>query len=422
MTLFWILAAAMTLAAVVAVAPALLRNRRESALNRDRQNVAIARERMAELEREHEAGALSTETLDQVKSELEQALADDLADASTEQAARSGGRWALGILLIVFPAMAFGLYWHLGAPEHLEVKGASAGRAPAGPHAAGDGKMPSVDELVVSLEEKLAEDPSRAEGWYLLGRTYMSMQRYEDAVKAYKKLIELAPDQPTLLVALADAEAMVQGARISGRPAELVQRALVLDPDNTTALWLAGKAEVEAGNYSEAVAYWRRVEAQSADNPQTLAEIRNQIAAAERQGGLASNAPVAGESQTETASSAATASPGIEVSVSLAGDLAVKAAPDDTVFVYARAIEGPPMPLAVARHTVGDLPVTVRLTDDMAMIPQMKLSNFPQVRVSARVSRTGDAKTQPGDLVSEDAQVDVANAKKLNLVIDREVQ
>jgi cytochrome c-type biogenesis protein CcmH len=230
------------------------------------------------------------------------------------------------------------------------------------------------------------------------------------------------PDQPAILISLADARAMTQGGRISGAPAELVAKALVLDPDNQTALWLAGKAEAEAGNNAEAVKYWRRVEALSQDDPATLAEIRSQIAAAEQAGGLAPAAqPEAAEAQPSAPAAPETAGVAITVDVSLDPALAAQADPGDTVFVFARALQGPPMPLAVARHTVAELPLRVTLTDAMAMMPQMKLSNFPAVRVSARVSRSGDAMTKPGDLVSEDARVDIASADSVSLKIDRAV-
>ena len=425
MTTFWILTAVMTLVTVAAIVPAILRKRRNTALDRNRQNIAIARERLAELEAEHAAGKLPADAYAQAKSEFEKSLADDLEaeSAAVEANAASGGRWVIAAVAVIVPAMAFGIYWQLGGPQYLDVAGGNAGRVAA--HGTAGGEMPSVEELVATLEQKLEEEPDQAEGWYLLGRTYMSMQRYEDAVTAFGKVNEMMPDQPAILISLADASAMAQGGRISGAPAELVAKALVLDPENSTALWLAGKAEAEAGNNAEAVKYWRRVEALSQDDPATLAEIRSQISAAEQAGGLAPAAqPEPAEAQPSAPAAPAapeTAGVGITVDVSLDAALAAQADPGDTVFVFARALEGPPMPLAVARHTVAELPLRVTLTDAMAMMPQMKLSNFPAVRVSARVSRSGDAMTKPGDLVSEDARVDIASADSVSLKIDRAV-
>ncbi len=439
MTIFLTLAALMTLATLAAVVPAFLKKHRDEALDRDSQNIAIARERLGELEAEHQAGNLSDDGYAQAKAEFEKLLADDLgSEAAAEATKATGGRWMLGVISVLLPVVAFGLYMELGSPQYLNVAGGGAGEAPS--HGGDDGNLPSVEEMVASLEAKLEEEPDRAEGWYLLGRTYMSSQRYEDAARAFEKVNELMADQPAVLISLADAKAMAQGGRISGAPAELVARALVLDPDNVTALWLAGKAEAEAGNNAGAVKYWRQVLSLSTDDPQTQTEIRAQIAAAERAGGLSPVAsegsvdapsaepvmPVASQDAVETqavepAMPAASGGPAITVNVSLDPSVVEKAGAGDTVFIYARALEGPPMPLAVARHQVSDLPLSVTLTDEMAMMPQMKLSSFPSVRISARVSRSGNAMTQSGDLVSEDARIEVASNAPVTLVIDRAV-
>lgn len=418
MTTFWIIAAAMTLAAVATVAPAVLRKRSSGkALNRDRQNIAIARERLAELETDRAAGDIADETYQQVRAELENTLADDIAgDEQVQPAAASGGRWALALLLVAIPLVAFGLYLQIGAPQLVTVSGPGA-QISEGPHGAGDAtELPPVDQLADMLAEKLKQNPENPDGWYLLGRTYMSMQRYQDAANAFEQLHGLVGDDPAVLLALADSLAMAQGARMSGRPAELALKALEQEPENTTALWLAGKGAAETGQYLEAIRHWRKVEAQVQDDPQILAEIRSLIAEAQQQGNIPDDQmpPAPAPAAAEPAASAAA----ITVSVALDPAMAAQATPDDTVFIFARAIEGPPMPLAVARHQVKDLPITVTLTDEMAMMPQSRLSNFAQVRVSARVSKSGNAIQQSGDLVSDGTDVEVAGAEPVSLVIN----
>jgi len=248
MTTFWILTAVMTIVTVAAIVPSILRKRRDTVLDRNRQNIAIARERLTELEAEHAAGNVPDDAYAQAKSEFEKSLADDLEAEGTEGevSVSPGGRWMIAAVALMVPALAFGIYWQLGSPQYLDLSGGNVGRVAA--HEGDDGDLPSVEEMVASLEAKLAEEPDHAEGWYLLGRTYMSMQRYEDAATAFAKVDELMPDQPAVLISLADSIAMSQGGRISGKPADLVARALELDPDIPTALWLAGKAESEAGN------------------------------------------------------------------------------------------------------------------------------------------------------------------------------
>ena len=433
MSIFWIIVAAMTLAAVALLAPAFFRSRKDADLDRSRQNVAIARERMKELQADRDAGNLSEQTYTQALAELENTLADDLDTTVGEPTSSvKGGRWALLLIAVLVPVSALGLYWQIGSPGLIAVSGPGA-QAPSSPHADGAGmdEMPPVEELVAKLAAQLEENPNNPDGWYLLGRTYMSLQQYSEAAKSFERLLGLVGDEPTVLLSLADSLAMSQGARISGRPAELARRALELEPGNATALWLSGQAEQEAGNYLAAIGYWRKVEAQAQDDPQMLAEIRGLIAEAQRSGNIPDDQmplPVAGESppavmasettQAPAAAADQTAVAAITVDVALDPALADQVAPDDTVFVFARAVEGPPMPLAVSRHQVRDLPIRIALTDDMAMMPQAKLSNFPRVKVSARVSKSGNAAQQSGDLVSQAAEVEVANSGVISRVIN----
>jgi len=382
-------------------------------MDRDGHNIAIARERLAELEAERAAGETDEETYRQARAELENVLAEDIAagESGDSAVAGGGGRWALGVILLAVPLIAVGLYWQIGSPQM--VTGAIA-QPTGGGHGVGEGgEMPPVDQLADMLADKLEQNPDNPDGWYLLGRTYMSMQRFQDAAEAFERLYELVGDEPAVLLALADAVAMTQEARISGRPAELAQRALELEPDNTTALWLSGKGAAESGDYLAAVGYWRKVEAQVQDDPQTAAEIRSLIAQAQREGGIPDEQMPPTVAAPEVAAGAA-----VKVTVALDGSLADKVSPEDTVYVFARALEGPGMPLAVESYRAGDLPVTVTLTDEMAMLPQARLSNFDRVQVGARVSKSGDAMQSSGDLVSESVEVEVADPQDVALVID----
>ena len=437
MITFWILVAAMTLAAVALVGPAFLRSRYGKASDRANQNVAIARERLAELEADRAAGALAEETYAQARAELENTLADDIDNGTPEQTVERGGRWAYGVILVAVPALALALYFNVGAPQLVEIAGPGARLPASGPHegAGAAGEMPPVEDLAAMLATKLEQNPNNPDGWYLLGRTYMSVQRYEDAAKAFERLNELVGEEPPVLLALADALAMSRGARMSGRPAELALRALELEPDNVTALWLSGRAAEEQGDYLQAIRYWRRVEAQVQGDPQTLAEIQSLIAEAQRVGEIPPDkmpptvavgaAPAAAAPAAASPSPAAepqTAGASITVEVALDPALASRAGPDATVFVFARAVDGPPMPLAAARHTVSELPLTVTLTDAMAMMPQARLSNFARVKVSARVSQSGTATQQPGDLTSPAVEVETAGASDVSLVINSVIE
>jgi cytochrome c-type biogenesis protein CcmH len=402
----------MVLVGLAFIAPALLRSttaRQDQETGRTEQNVAIARERMAELEAEHAAGALDDADFEQAKRELELNLADELVDERPQQ---TGGqsRALLLVLVIALPAATVALYQTLGAPEHMQIAGPGGSVSTSDPHAA-QGEAPSVEELTARLEQRLAENPNNADGWFMLGRTKMSLGRYAEAADAFEKTLELVGEHPSILIALADSVAMTQSGRISGRPAELVQRALAVSPDDVTALWLAGQAAEEQGDAAGALKYWRKAEAGLQDQPQLLAELRGMIAQVERDSGIES-API---------EAAGAAGPSLELDVSLAPELAGRVEPADTVFIFARAEQGPPMPVAAAKLRVGDLPAKVTLNDSMAMMPQMKLSLFEKVKVGARISRSGQPVAKSGDLESETRLVDVGNAVKLELRIDREV-
>lgn len=416
MNVFWILAAGLILLGVVLLAPSMLRGVRADTDRTDRreQNIAIARDRLRELDAEHVRGEVGEAEWQQARKELELTLASDLTDESQEEVRAGSSKLALLGLLVIVPVLTLGIYDYVGSPQHIEIAGPGAGAE--NPHAAADsGETPSVEVMMQKLAERLEAEPNNPDGWYMLGRSYMSMGRYDDAIKALQRLREQIGDHPTALVMLADAAAMNQGGRMTGQPEELVLKALAQEPDNVTALWLAGNAAEEQGKFTRALAFWKRAEKGLSDQPKMLAELRNMMTAAESKGGVvpAEDAPAP--------TAAADPGPSLNVSVALSPELAAKAKPDDLVFVFARAVSGPPMPLAAARVKVSDLPLRVTLDDSMAITPQMKLSGFSEVKVGARVALSGQPVAQSGDLQSDALVVSVAQGVDVDLVIDREV-
>lgn len=426
MTLFWIIAAAMIAAALALLAPTLLRREAISEDAGERFNVEIAREHLADLVKQRDAGELSDEEFQQRRTDIELALAEDLqGTAQAAPAPQAGGRWALLFATLLIPAITVPVYLHIGSPQLID---AADSTLPTAAHA-GSAEMPPLDQLVDRLRERMEVNPADPQGWFLLGRTYMRLDNYPEAVYAFEKVTELLPEEPAGLLSLADALAMRDGGKVGERATGLLQRALVIDPNSVTALWLLGSAAADAGDNTAAVEYWQRAFPLLDGEPAMQTELGRMIQAA---GGTApataaalppimQPAPVAAE----PAPSAPEADRGaaIAVEVALAPELFDKTAPGDTLFVLARAENGPPMPLAVARHQVGELPLSVTLTDAMAMMPAMKLSAFPRVRVTARVSKSGRAGTQPGDLTSADVTVDTsAPGQPVQLLIDQVVE
>lgn len=418
MILFWTISAAMMLAAVALLAPTLLRRHRATADATGRFNVAIAREHLAELLKQKDAGELSDEECAQARHDLELALAEDLAGTGGATAAPGvrSGRWAWVAAVILVPLLTVPVYLHIGSPELID---APPGAPPA------SATLPPVEDLAEQLRARLEANPDNAEGWYLLGRTYMRLQNYAGAAEAYERVVGLLPDEVGALLSLADALTMRDGRRSGPRAIEVLEKALRLQPDSVTALWLLGKAAADRGDTETALAHWRRAYPLLADEPAMQAELGRLIVQA---GGTppaaASAADRAGAVPTggQAAGGDATGGAAIRVEVALAPALMDRVRPGDILFVLARAEDGPPMPLAVSRHRVDDLPLTVTLTDAMAMMPAMRLSAFPRVRVGARVSKQGQAATAAGDLFAADQVVDRDDPpSSVQLLIDRVV-
>lgn len=427
---FWLVAAALMAVGLLMLAPALLRRRQVSDTDQDAQNVAIARERLRELEAERDRGELTPAAFAQARLELERILADDLAGPDQTAAARKAdkaGPLALVGLLVAIPPATVALYLALGAPEHLDVAGPGAGSAARMvAHSAGDGQV-DINQMLGRLEERLAQAPNDPEGWAILGRSYMALERYPDAVRALEKLRELVGDEPAILIPLADSIAMTQGGSMSGRPAALVRQALETEPNSPIANWLAGNAAAEAKDWQGAIDHWRRTLAEVGDDAQATAELRQRIADAEaRLGGkpTGTTAPApttpapAPTAQATPAPATAAAAARLQVQVSLAPELQDRVAPNDTVFVYARAPAGPPMPVAAVRLRASQLPLTVALDDTTSVMPGVQLSQFPEVRIEARVSKGGTAAATPGDLRGEVAGVKVASPEAVVVVIN----
>jgi len=417
MIVFWIFAALMLAAALWLLIPALLGRKSIRDRDRNQQNVAIARERFKELESEYGRGSLTETDYEQARQELEQALLNDVDDAvvSSAPVSSSSSRASLAWVALGVPLAAVLLYLQLGTPAALQPQ-AQVAAAPQG-HAGGDNTA-SMEQLVASLAAKLQQEPDNAEGWFMLGRSYMSMGRYAEAAEAFQRVLDQVGDDPAVMLRYADAQAMAQGGKISGKPFEMIKKALLLKPDDATGLWLAGLGYEEQGEYEQAVQHWRKLEPMMQDDPASLNEVRNLIARAEQKLGRPASTATA---EIATPEPLAVAAAVLKVSVSLDAALQDKVSAGDTVFIFARAVEGPPMPLAAVRKQVSDLPVTVTLDDSMAMMPQMKLSNYAKVLVGARISKSGTAKAQSGDLTGEVDNVSTNSNQQITLTISQRI-
>lgn len=368
---------------------------------------------------------------------LDQALAEGVVDAGEYAAKRAAlgaaanapaaapSRLAFAALFaaaLLLPASAILLYRLVGTPQALDPDNLAAAPSPHGD------RGPEMEKAIALLAERLEQHPDDVEGWALLGRAYQAMNRVAESLEAFRRAHELDKNNPTLAVEYAQALALSSpGQRIEGEPRKLLEDVLAADPRNQRALWLVGIGDYQAGRYDAAIARWNVLLPLLQPGSEVARSVQAQIAdvEAKRDGKPAPAAPAApAQAQTATAASGAAASaesPRLRVSVSLAPSLKDRLDPEATLFVFARAASGPPMPLAIQRLKAAQLPLTVELDDSTAMMPAMKLSKFPQVVVGARVSKSGNAMPQSGDLQTLSAPIDVARKDTIALTIDQVV-
>jgi cytochrome c-type biogenesis protein CcmH len=417
MILFWAVLATMVCVALLFVVPPLLSGNRASGPARDEVNIAIYRERLKELESDLKNGTLSREQFDKTREELERALLQDVSGAPARDSAAgpAPARWSAAVVAVALPLLAVGWYLGLGRYDAPSMQGRSdipGVRQPAVPG------MPSIEQMVSGLAARLKNNPNDPQGWSMLGRSYVVLKRYPEAVDAYAKAYGLRADDAQLLADYAEALALASKGRLAGRPAELALEALKLQPEQQKALWLAGIAAVQQGDASQAKLYWQRLLRLLPKDGEDAKMVEGALAQAEGQAVAGGGAPAGGSTEQE----ATPAGGAVQVRVALAPGLVNKASPDDTLFIFARAINGPRMPLAVVRKRVKDLPVTVTLDDSMAMMPSMKLSNFPEVALEAHISKSGNAMPQTGDLLGRTPSTKVGSQHVVEMTIDHLVQ
>jgi cytochrome c-type biogenesis protein CcmH len=408
MTAFVLVAALLTLAALAFVLWPLLRARPRAPVSPRQANLSVYRDQFAELERDLKLGVLDASQYESAHSELERRVLEEVgeqpAQDRTSPVPASSRLAALAIGLAV-PIVAGLLYWRLGTPDAL---------SPPKPAALDPGAITAeqFEAMTQKLADRMAANPEDAGGWLMLGRAYKALGRFPEAVKALTEADRRKPGNADILVDLAEATALAQGQDLDGKPRKLLERALAIDPDNAKALTLAGTAAFARKDYRAAIAYWDR--------------LRKQVPAESELGqalarGIEEARVLAGGKPRAKPADAGAPPEAVRGEIRLAAALKQKAGPDDTVFVFARAAEGPRMPLAVLTKKVKDLPTRFQLDDSQSMTPAMKLSGFPKLIVSARVSRSGSATPQAGDLQGASGVV-APGASGVVVTIDSVVQ
>lgn len=407
MGLFFLCASALVVASLLILAPSLFSRKAIKTVDLEKQNLEITRQRLEQISTDNDSV--------EARQELEAALLDDLKapDYNLEVNRPSGARTAIVVLLSI-PVAAFSLYKFLGNTQWQQQAALpSSEQIEQNPAA-------SLDVLLTRLEQTLEQQPDNADGWALAGRTYMSLGRYAEAEQAYATVHRLVGDDPDILTAWSDASLLVNGSQYTEEIAARLNRALELDPGQINALWIAGMGSRSIGDNETALGYLKRLQPLLTTQPEALNQINQVISQIEGRSTNLGTTSDAGPADSIATSTTSTTS--ISVTVSLDPDFQAMTSPGDKVFVFARAIGGPPFPLAAARLSVADLPVEVTLTDSMAMIEGRNLSSTENVLVTARISKSGTPTASPGDLTSDSYETSTKSSPAISLSINQVVE
>lgn len=389
--LFIAIAALLTLLVVGWVLRPLLRPAVQAGVSSQRLNAAIYRDQLHTLERDLARGAISTADYETTRDELQLRLLDDTQETTSAGPAGASfwsARRTAAIVALLLPLGSAATYWWLGAPQAID------------PARAAKAQDDQVMQMVDGLAARLKANPDNPKGWAMLARSYKVLGRLDAARQAFENIGPLLETDPDLLANYADLLAVQAGGRLEGQPLVLIDKALALNPMHPMSLMLAGTAAYQQGRYAAAAKQWEQMlqvlEPGSADAEQ----LQSYIADARAKAGLKPAAPAAPPAATSRPSSPRSEQVSVSGEVVLDPALKARVAPDDVVMVIAR-VPGTRMPVAVLRTRATDLPLKFTLDDSLAMSPQARISMASEVNVEARISKSGLAQPEPGDLITE---------------------
>lgn len=408
MAVFWVLAALMTLVALAFVVVPMMRARPSAGPPVSEANLEVLRAQRREIDADVATGALPAGARAEALAELVDRARQDLAPVPAAATPQRKPWTAVALVAVALPALAFGIYLFTGTPAASDAR-FFARDSPKFSDA-------QIVAMVETLARKVRERPDDVQGWTLLARSMAALGRFGEAVEAYEHLLKIAPADAQILADFADALGMAQGRTLAGRPYELVKQALALDPGNKKSLALAGTAALDARDFAAANGYFQRLADQLPGDSDDAKQVQA-VLGETREKALAAGQKIASAPQAPAASPAPIAR-SVSGAVRVAPSVAAKVSPSDTVFIFARSEGGPRAPLAVVRASARELPIAFALDDSMAMSPDMKLSSASAVRVEARISRSGNAMPQAGDLVGT-SEIVKPGARDVAILVDK---
>ena len=366
---------------------------KSSSTSRRQMNATIYREELDKLEAEHTAGVITSIDYEIAHAEMRQRLFQDTIEEDDREVAGSSKKTAIGLCIFIV-LLSSALYFSLGDVVRVAQNNSEKPVTQEG-----------VEKMVAEFAIKMEKDPGNLKGWAMLARSYRILGRDEDAAKAYARAGSFIDSDPQLLADYADVLASNASGSFVGKPSQLINKALKLDPNNMMALWLSGTASYNAKNYKAAVQSWDKLAQQLPPNTEEARAIQGSIAEARSKGGLTTSVPVA------------PAGKGISGKVELSADLKSKIKSGDIVMVIARK-PGERMPVAVLKAPANDFPMSFILNDSLAMNPSAPLSQLSEASVEVRISKTGMAKPEVGDLISSVQTIKVGTTN-VRLLVDQ---
>ncbi|WP_317929249.1 c-type cytochrome biogenesis protein CcmI [Halioxenophilus sp. WMMB6] len=420
----------LSLLAIAFVAWPLLRQKPRNIdreYNRQQANVMLYQGHLDELDASRSQGELDESTYEQLKAELGRSLLEDNQNETPEQGAKRLGSPVLLACLLLVPLVSFSFYlWH-GAYDSLELRDLLQEQSVAAMKSGSTITGPEVEatkQVVAKLKRLLEKDPDNLQNRYLLARNLLNLQDLKGAIGAYQEILSRSPKEPQILAEFGQVIFMASGSQMLPQVQQLADSALALDPQNTLALSLAGITAYEKRDYPQALTHWTKaVSLLGANNPDSATLLAG-IANIEKIVGRPAREILA-EANPSTSSDATspTAGEGLSVTINVALANGIEVDPNLAVFVYARAWQGPKMPLAIQRMKVSDLPTRVTLTESMAMMAGMSIATVDAVELIARVSLDGSPTTKPGDWQASVGPVSKdAFDQAYNLTIETKVQ
>lgn len=389
--IFIAIAALLTVLVLAWVLRPLLRPAREAGVSSQRLNAAIYRDQLQTLERDLARGAISPADYESTRDELQLRLLDDTQEnamATPVSASIWSPRRTSAFVALLFPLGAAGMYWWLGAPQAID------------PVRAAKAQEHQIIAMVEGLAARLRANPDNPQGWAMLAKSYKVMGRVDDALLAFSRVGPMLETDPDLLASYADLLGVRARGRLDGQPMALIHKALALDPLHPMSLMLAGTAAYQQGNFAGAAKQWETLLPVLEPGSPDAQALQSYIAEAKEKGGVKAAAAAPAKTTDLKPSAGSSAKASVSGEVTLDSALKARASPDDVVMVIAR-VPGTRMPVAVLRTRAAELPLKFTLDDALAMSPQARMSMTTEVNIEARISKSGMAQPESGDLISE---------------------